>query len=115
PAPSLEVSSRLRRSNPQTPTAKGWLVRECPGRLKSGLRSAAKAFAGRAELPRLRVRCPALLQTFVFSLGELLFNNFGELQTPLPILGLSESRPLRGGAHELPAQPTAAFHPARRL
>ena len=70
-----------------------------------------EGFAGRAELPRLRVRCPALLQTFVFSLGELLFNNFGELQTPLPILGLSESRPLRGGfsAHELPHNPQRLF------
>src|ERR1035441_530849 len=38
------------------------------------------AFACPVELPRLRVRCPAVLQKFAFSLFELLFDNFGELR-----------------------------------
>src|ERR1019366_9068550 len=81
PVPSFEGSSRLHRSNRQTPTAKGRFVRESPGHRKSRLPHAEKAFAPHAELPRLRVHCPTTLQTFAFSLPNSSLTTLASCET----------------------------------
>ncbi len=48
-----------------------------PNRLQSG----ARLFAGRAELRRPRVCCPANLQIFAFSLSDFSLTKFGEPRT----------------------------------
>src|ERR1022692_3239803 len=92
PVPSFAGSSRSHRLSPQTPTAKGWSVHESPGHPKSRLPHAAKAFAPHAELPRLRVHCPATLQTFAFSLPNSSLTTLASCETCFGVRSVFSSR-----------------------